>query len=163
MKTLVTIKAKKIWNVLKPSIQDTAESLLEDDILLRALHKIEIIMTNYLFSRKSLRYWRCYSFLARPRGWLFLFFNHRMHKAAQGVLHSWDEYEHLNKLWPCSSRTSGQALGVSHISLLEGYQRWKLVVGPDLQVPERPVQWLFWAILYAVLSHIHFCYKHPFG
>ena len=52
----------------------TAELLLEDGVLVRALGKMEINNTNHTFSRKSLRYWRCWSFLARPNFFRLLFF-----------------------------------------------------------------------------------------
>ena len=69
--------------------------------LLGAFDKTKIIKTNYLFSRKSLQYWRYFSFLVRLRGWLFSYYDHRMRKVVQGVfvvLHSGDEYEHSTKL-----------------------------------------------------------------
>ena len=89
------------------------------DSLLRALERIQIIKTNHLLSRKSLRYWRYWSFLARLRGWLFSFYNHRLRKVVQGVfvmLHFGDKYEHLNKLCiMCPNFSTRQGLGAKHL------------------------------------------------
>ena len=50
-------------------------------------------------------------FLSTAEDWLFLFYNHRMRKVPQCVfvvLHSWDKYEHLNKLcWAWHSKGAG--------------------------------------------------------
>ena len=67
---------------LWPLWEGTAELLLEDGLLLRALDKIEIIKTN---QESPCDIANVTVFLACPRGRLFLFYNHRMRKVTQGV------------------------------------------------------------------------------
>ena len=93
----------------------TAELLSEDWLLLRALDQIKIIKTNHLFSRKSLQYWRCLSFVVLPRGWIFLFYDYRMCKGAQCVfvvLHSGAKDQHLTKL--CTPSSAGHSCHSRH-------------------------------------------------
>ena len=66
------------WHSTKATQEaHTTEFLLEDCLLLWALVKLKLQRQTIYF--KSLQYWLWQSFLARPRGWLFLFYNHDHH------------------------------------------------------------------------------------
>ena len=68
----------------------------------KALDKIESINTNHLFKRMFLHSWPWLSLLARPRGWLFLYYDYPVHKNAHCVVvvsNSGAKDQHLTKLW----------------------------------------------------------------